>query len=273
LAALFYVFLLFLLIVDFGAGLVLALLSAGIWLIYSRRSQMPLLSAPERREKTVGWGIVGFLGFLFLGTAGPVLNPISPTPPPPAAAPFMAAPSTPVEPTEAKATATNAPTRRPAATKPPDTDTPEPPLPTAIPPTAASVPTTAPPTAAPPTGHDPNTNQNCDSFPSYEQMQAFRRYWQARGIANPGGLDGDSDGLACEDGEGGRPAAPPPAAAPFMAAPAQPPAPAGVSCGGYRKCDTFGTWREAQDYFEACGYGRMDADNDGIACENLPGAP
>lgn len=39
-----------------------------------------------------------------------------------------------------------------------------------------------------------------------------------------------------------------------------------------RNCADFGTWREAQDFFENAGQGdphNLDADNDGIACESL----
>ena len=46
------------------------------------------------------------------------------------------------------------------------------------------------------------------------------------------------------------------------------------SGGGFadRNCADFGTWKEAQDFFEASGPGdphRLDGDNDGIACEAL----
>ena len=45
-----------------------------------------------------------------------------------------------------------------------------------------------------------------------------------------------------------------------------------------RNCSDFDTWQEAQDFYEAAGgpesdpHG-LDGDNDGIACEGLPGAP
>lgn len=41
-----------------------------------------------------------------------------------------------------------------------------------------------------------------------------------------------------------------------------------------RNCSDFGSWREAQTFFEAAGPGdphRLDADGDGIACEELRG--
>ncbi len=48
--------------------------------------------------------------------------------------------------------------------------------------------------------------------------------------------------------------------------------------GDSKNCGDFGTWREAQDWFEYYypHYGdvaRLDADDDRIACESLPGAP
>lgn len=56
-------------------------------------------------------------------------------------------------------------------------------------------------------------------------------------------------------------------------APAIPPNP-----GDTKNCSSFGTWREAQNWFEYYypHYGdvaRLDGNNDGIACESLPGAP
>jgi hypothetical protein len=50
-----------------------------------------------------------------------------------------------------------------------------------------------------------------------------------------------------------------------------PVAPAGQNCVGARKCSEFGTQREAQAYFDACGKpGRMDSNHDGVPCESLP---
>ena len=93
---------------------------------------------------------------------------------------------------------------------------------TAVPPTTTPV----PPTQAPPIDRDPNGARACDDFPSYEIMQRWRTYWIARGIGNPGGLDGDGDGVACEDGEGGRQAAAP------TDPPPPPPPPASIPGGG-----------------------------------------
>lgn len=66
------------------------------------------------------------------------------------------------------------------------------------------------------------------------------------------------------------------------------PAPAPLPPGGYfgpydsfgvdRDCGDFSTWQDAQAIFEAAGGPtrdphRLDADNDDIVCESLPGAP
>lgn len=45
-----------------------------------------------------------------------------------------------------------------------------------------------------------------------------------------------------------------------------------VGQGDDRDCSDFRSWREAQDFYESQGPGdphRLDADNDGIACESL----
>jgi hypothetical protein len=54
--------------------------------------------------------------------------------------------------------------------------------------------------------------------------------------------------------------------------------PAGSTPRPDRDCRDFGTWREAQDFFLAAGgptrdpHG-LDRNHDGIACQDLPGAP
>ncbi|WP_110279410.1 excalibur calcium-binding domain-containing protein [Loktanella sp. PT4BL] len=50
------------------------------------------------------------------------------------------------------------------------------------------------------------------------------------------------------------------------------PRPAPSRTSGDRDCSDFRTWREAQAFYENAGRGdphRLDADNDGIACESL----
>ena len=47
---------------------------------------------------------------------------------------------------------------------------------------------------------------------------------------------------------------------------------AALAQSGDRDCSDFNTWREAQSFYEANQPGdphRLDADNDGIACESL----
>jgi hypothetical protein len=49
-------------------------------------------------------------------------------------------------------------------------------------------------------------------------------------------------------------------------------APATRNTSGDRDCADFRSWREAQDFYQSAGRGdphRLDADNDGIACESL----
>ena len=54
-----------------------------------------------------------------------------------------------------------------------------------------------PPPPAPP-GPSPDLNVNCSDFPTRAAAQTWWDYWRARGYTNPGGLDGDRDGLVCE---------------------------------------------------------------------------
>jgi beta-lactamase superfamily II metal-dependent hydrolase len=80
--------------------------------------------------------------------------------------------------------------------------------------------------------------------------------------------------LIVENGMAAVPAAPTPPPEPEPEPePERPPNP-----GNSKNCDDFGTWREAQDWFEYYypHYGDvagLDADDDRIACESLPGAP
>jgi len=60
--------------------------------------------------------------------------------------------------------------------------------------------------------------------------------------------------------------------------PAKPAKPRPANPGNSKNCGDFDNWRQAQDWYKKYlkDYGdiaRLDGDNDGIACESLPGAP
>lgn len=111
-------------------------------------------------------------------------------------------------------TATPAPTRtpRPPATARPTratpTDAPIDPPPTETPARiqpAMQAPPPVAPTAAPPAeaqnprpDRDPTAGVNCGDFATRAEARAWWQYWRARGVQNPGGLDGNNDGTACE---------------------------------------------------------------------------
>ena len=110
----------------------------------------------------------------------------------------------------------------------------------------------------------------CSDFDTWREAQDF---YEAAGGPNsdPHGLDGNSDGIACESLPG---------------SPKQPPSTSDSEESETqseteepdRNCSDFDTWREAQDFFEAAGgpnsdpHG-LDSNSDGIACESLPGSP
>jgi len=89
--------------------------------------------------------------------------------------------------------------------------------------------------------------------------------------------------LVVQNGMSSVPPPPPPPAPQPAPQPAPAPAPAPspskpANPGNTKNCSDFSTWRQAQDWFEFYypHYGdvaQLDADNDLIACESLPGAP
>ncbi|HEX2300516.1 MAG TPA: excalibur calcium-binding domain-containing protein [Pseudonocardiaceae bacterium] len=128
-------------------------------------------------------------------------------------------------------------------------------------------------------------NLNCDDFTYQEDAQAV---YDAN-PSDPHGLDGDdNDGLACESLPR-RPVQQPPATteppvpsppattespAPAPTAITEPPAPAPVpATPGDRDCADFASQPEAQAVLDAdsADRERLDADNDGLACEALFG--
>lgn len=240
LAAVYYGFLALLLFGGLVGGLMsffTSILFAALFTLpvvaYAKRRSIPLVGGETGGQKALGW-ILAFI--VWVGMAGLVTSVLPDAPAAPQ--PLMEAPSVveteepttePPEPVSSDtplAPATSTP--KPAPTTPAPTDTSEPPSatpqPTAIPPTPI------PPTQPPPVDLDPRTDRNCNEFGSSEQLQAWRAYWIARGVSNPGRLDGDGDGIGCEDGEGGRPAAVPQPVVPPPAAPQPPPPPARGPC-------------------------------------------
>ncbi len=93
---------------------------------------------------------------------------------------------------------------------------------------------------------------NCDDFATQQEAQA--EFDADR--SDPNGLDGDNDGIACEDlpgGDGTMPTTSPPQ--------------------DDLNCDDFATQQEAQAEFDAdrSDPNGLDRDNDGIACEDPSG--
>lgn len=211
--------------------LVVALLVAPI-IVYSQRRSAPLIGAGTLGQKALGWFLVVLIWFGIAGLVSKALPNSAPRHAAvlgvPAAINAQPSPTTRLLPTDLpRVSPTMTP---PAATRTlAASATPQPPTstltPTAIPPTRVP-PTSVPPTQPPPVDLDPRSDRNCSEFANYGQMQSWRRYWIARGVPNPGRLDGDGDGVACEDGEGGRPAAAAPRAPqPLLQQPAAPVAP------------------------------------------------
>ena len=130
------------------------------------------------------------------------------------------------------------------------------------------------PTPAPQPAQDEpeEPDRNCSDFDTWQEAQDF--YEAAGGPdSDPHRLDGNSDGIACESLPGS-PEQPPPT-------PTKAPTPTATrpeTEDDDRNCSDFGTWREAQDFFLSAGgpdsdpHG-LDGNNDGTACESLPGAP
>jgi micrococcal nuclease len=95
---------------------------------------------------------------------------------------------------------------------------------------------------------DPGVDKDCADFRSQAEAQAELE----RDPSDPNNLDGDGDGVACETypyGDSG-----------------------GTGGGGDLDCADFATQQEAQAVLErdSSDTNRLDADNDGIACETYP---
>lgn len=112
---------------------------------------------------------------------------------------------------------------------------------------------------------------NCADFASQEEAQAFL----VADPSDPSGLDGDNDFIACESlpsvgpsVEAVEPPLPPVWEEDAGGAPVPDAAPATDF-----DCADFGSWEEAQAVLTAdvTDPNRLDADNDGVACEDLGG--
>lgn len=106
------------------------------------------------------------------------------------------------EPTAVPATATSkpVPTKAQPTMAPPTVPPPTlpPPPPTEAPPAPQPL-MQAPEPASPRADLDPSGDLDCKDFGSQAEAQAYWDYWHARGVPNPGRLDGnDKDGKVCE---------------------------------------------------------------------------
>ena len=235
-------------------------------------------------------------------------TPTLPTPlavtPTPVPKPSLAVTQTPIPPTATSSPVPPTPTSLPVPPTPthvPSTSTPTPVLPSPIPVPSTPTPVAATPTPMPPT---PTTtvvtptpvlltptitpvetptptphptppemeepDRDCSDFDTWAEAQAF--YKAAGGPdSDPHNLDSNGDGIACESLPGSPKQAlptPTPIPSPTPPEPEEPD----------RNCSDFDTWQEAQDFFLNAGgpdsdpHG-LDGNDDGIACESLPGSP
>ena len=203
-------------------------------------------------------------------------------------------------PDDSSPAATPTPTPAPAATTAPaPTPTPEPtPTPTPRPtPSPTAIPQPAPtrtpdPSPTPGASGEPQEefqDRDCGDFDTWQEAQDF---FLAEGgpESDPHKLDGDGDGSACQSLPGAPRASSEPTPSPSPTAPAPSPAPDDVRDGpalpdliyeprdADRNCGDFSSWWDAQNYYLAAGGPhedphRLDSNDDGIACESLPGAP
>ena len=112
---------------------------------------------------------------------------------------------------------------------------------------------------------------NCSDFHTWAEAQAF---FEAEGGpgSDPHRLDRDGNGIACQS----LPGAPGDLSETnSSASPVPTPIPGSKDT---HNCSDFDTWQEAQSFFESEGGPgsdphRLDGNDDGIACESLPGAP
>ena len=118
--------------------------------------------------------------------------------------------------------------------------------------------------------NDTFDDRNCGDFEIWQEAQDF---FEREGGPDddPHGLDRDRDGVACQS----LPGAPEDDLEPSVSADETSQT---ENLFVDRNCGDFDTWREAQDFFLSEGGPdadphRLDGNNDGIACESLPGTP
>lgn len=109
---------------------------------------------------------------------------------------------------------------------------------------------------------------NCSDFSTWQEAQSFFESEGGPGF-DPHNLDGNDDGIVCQSLPGA------PRTPSQTRASDTTPAPKSEDT---HNCSDFDTWQEAQSFFESEGGPahdphNLDGNDDGIACQSLPGAP
>ena len=117
----------------------------------------------------------------------------------------------------------------------------------------------------------PKNTHNCSDFDTWSEAQSFFESEGGPG-SDPHKLDGNDDGIACQSLPGA-PKTPTPTPASTGPAPTLTP-----ESEDTHNCSDFSTWSEAQSFFESEGGPgsdphKLDGNDDGIACQSLPGSP
>ncbi len=127
-------------------------------------------------------------------------------------------------------------------------------------------------------------SHNCSDFDTWSEAQSFYESEGGPG-SDPHRLDRDGDGIACQSipgapgsnstSDSSAEPTPTPAAIPTAQTVGETPTPESEDT---HNCSDFDTWTEAQSFFESEGGPgsdphHLDGNDDGIACESLPGAP
>ena len=131
----------------------------------------------------------------------------------------------------------------------------------------APAPTSPVPTPIGTPASDTFQDRNCSDFDTWAEAQAF---FESEGgpSSDPHRLDGDGDGIVCQSLPG----------APGKGSTSKPEPTPTPKPKDTHNCSDFDTWAEAQSFFKSEGGPdsdphNLDRNDDGIACESLPGAP